>query len=132
MLLNLIVNGDPPGLCDQRDMLHLGLKSRDVCLRYNYVIQYVNLYVTIKFGLYHHLEGCLACGRWGSSLGLGTTFAGAQREATKMVGRGEGKGREGKGREGKGRARKTMYFQLAILLMVRATNHIFHSAVDRP
>ena len=31
-----------------------------------------------------------------------------------------------------GRARKTMYFQLAILLMVRATNHIFHSAVDRP
>ena len=110
-------------------------------IQFHAILAY-GLIVAYKFGLYHHLEGCLACGRWGSSLGLGTTFAGAQREATKMVGRGEGKGREGKGREGKGRegkgregkgrARKTMYFQLAILLMVRATNHIFHSAVDRP
>ena len=95
-------------------------------IQFHAILAY-GLIVAYKFGLYHHLEGCLACGRWGSSLGLGTTFAGAQREATKMVGRGEGKGREGKGR-----ARKTMYFQLAILLMVRATNHIFHSAVDRP
>ena len=70
-------------------------------IQFHAILAY-GLIVAYKFGLYHHLEGCLACGRWGSSLGLGTTFAGAQREATKMVGRGEGKGREGKGREGKG------------------------------
>lgn len=90
-------------------------------IQFHAILAY-GLIVAYKFGLYHHLEGCLACGRWGSSLGLGTTFAGAQREATKMVGRAKPRGR----------ARKTMYFQLAILLMVRATNHIFHSAVDRP
>lgn len=90
-------------------------------IQFHAILAY-GLIVAYEFGLYHHLEGCLACGRWGSGLDLGTTFAGARREATKMVGRGEGKGR----------ARKTMYFQLAILLMVRATNHIFHSAVDRP
>ena len=68
-------------------------------IQFHAILAY-GLIVAYKFVLYHHLEGCLACGRWGSSLGLGTTFAGAQREATKMVGRGEGKGREGKGREG--------------------------------
>lgn len=57
-------------------------------------------------------------GVWSLRIKFGSwNFASAQREATRMVGRG---------------ARKTMYFQLAILLMVRATNHIFHSAVDRP
>ena len=60
-------------------------------IQFHAILAY-GLIVAYKFGLYHHLEGCLACGRWGSSLGLGTTFAGAQREATKMVDRGEGKG----------------------------------------
>ena len=58
-------------------------------IQFHAILAY-GLIVAYEFGLYHHLEGCLACGRWGSGLDLGTTFAGARREATKRVGRGEG------------------------------------------
>ena len=59
-------------------------------IQFHAILAY-GLIVAYEFGLYHHLEGCLACGRWGSTLDLGPTFAGSY---------GRPPGREGKGREG--------------------------------